>query len=145
MPAIPTALNPTSLASPELQRVGADRFGEITVGLQRVSVDGAVGPAGVEDLGEGAVEGCGGGDESISEVLRRVDDAVEHHRPQGVGVPLGVAEPDEGAVGEADVGDRVAAERLPDRFEVRHGSVGADVGEERTRSPVDAGFDVGGE
>ena len=69
-------------------------------------------------------------DESISEVRVWSDDAVEHHRSQGVGVLLGVAEPDEGAVGEADVGDRVAAERLPDRFEVRYGGVGADVGEE---------------
>ena len=72
------------------------------------------------------------------------DDAVEHHRSQGVGVLLGVAEPDEGAVGEADVGDRVTAEGLPDRFEVRYGGVGADVGEER-RIALHAGFDVGGE
>ena len=78
-------------------------------------------------------------DELIAEVLLGIDDAVEHHRSQAVGEPLGVAEPDEGAVGEADVGDRVAAERLPDRFEVRHGGVGADVGEERRdRRPVQA-------
>ena len=78
-----------------------------------------------------AVEGRGGGDELAAEVLLGVDDPVEHHRPQAVGEAFGVAEPDEGAVGEADVGDRVAADRHADRFEVRHRSVDADVTEQR--------------
>ena len=139
----PDSVEP-DLGVARVQGLGPDRFGEITVRLDRISVDGAVGAAGVEHLGERTVQRCRLRDESITEVGVWSDDAVEHHRSQCVGVLLGVAEPDEGAVGEADVGDRVAAEGLPDRFEVRYGGVGADVGEEQ-RIALHAVFDVGGE
>ena len=56
----PDGVEADALAVAGAQRSGARRFGELPVGLLRVTGDRAVGSAGVEDVGEGAVEGRGG-------------------------------------------------------------------------------------
>ena len=103
-----------------------------------------------------AVEGLGAvGGEVVERLLERrrlvevgldrvgvgVDGAVENHRAHVLRELLGVGRADPGAVGVAEVGQLVVADRGPDRVEILGDVRGADVGQEVGAHLVDAALD----
>ena len=116
--------------------VGAERpvtgcVDETPVGDKRIAFDWAAGATSRECGGEAAVDRgrCGG--ELLAEGLFGVDDPVKCHGAEAAREAFGVAEPDEGAVGESVVGDRVATECEPDGLDVHDRLGRTDVLQER--------------
>ena len=99
-------------------------LGEHLVGGRRVAGDPGLGAGGVRD---------------------GVDDPVEQHRPHPLGEQVGVHLADDGAVGEADVGDGLLAGELTEAVQVAHRVRGGDVREEGAHHLTAATGQVGGQ
>ena len=103
-----------------------------------VALLGALGGEGVEGL----LEARGLGDGAVDGRLARVECAVEDQRADVLREVLGVGRPEPGAVGEAEVGQLLVAERRPQDVEVTGGVAGADVGEDVRADAVGAALRV---
>lgn len=122
------------LAVVSVEWLASGLFDELLVGVDGIAFDRTAVATGGQDVGKAAVDGSGEARQRFAECPLRVDDPVDRHGSEAAREPLGVAQSDQGAVGEADVGDRVASEGEADGLDVLDGVGRADVLRSSARS-----------